>query len=368
MTGNSEIRRPEIRMKSERRNPKPEVPAASSSPQTTGRLRTHSDDSDAFEAPRRTAKTRTVSRSGFGLRASFGHRVSGFGFLLALLLAGCDRPPAPGSAGTTRSFDTRGVVREIAPDQSKAVIRHEEIPGYMPKMTMELTVRRPVELRGISVGDEVTFRLHATDDTHWIDTLRRVGRAPEEPPTLTPFLTPKFAQELKPGDELPDAEFLSESGQPIHLKDFRGRALAITFFFTRCPLPDYCPRMNKHFREARDLLLVRPNAPTNWTFLCVSFDAGFDTPAVLRSQAQFYRGTNTTGWLFASASQEVLSDVAPGIDLMVMKEGESFSHNLRTVVLDPQGRIFKQFDGNQWTPEQLADAMTEAARRPAPGQ
>jgi protein SCO1/2 len=286
-------------------------------------------------------------------------RIHALTFLLLLPLLGCDRSGPPG--GAVRSFDTRGVVREFAPDQSKAVIRHEEIPGYMPKMTMELIVRRPVELRGISVGDEITFRLHATEDTHWIDTIRRVGRAPEEPPPLTPFLKPKFARELKPGDEVPDAEFLSETGQPIHLKDFRGRALAFTFFFTRCPLPDYCPRMNKHFRETRDLLLVRAGAPTNWTLLCVSFDAVFDTPAVLRSQAFGYRGTNAINWIFAAATPEVLSDLAPSLDLTVMREGESFSHNLRTVVLDPQGRIFKQFDGNTWTPAQLADALAEAA-------
>jgi protein SCO1/2 len=279
-----------------------------------------------------------------------------------LLLAGCDRPAAP----ATRSFDARGVVREIAPDQTKAVIRHEEIPGYMPKMTMELNVRRPVEMRGISVGDEITFRLHAAENTHWIDTIHRVGKAPEEAPTLTPFLKPKSVKELKVGDEMADAEFLSETGHPMHLKDFRGRALAFTFFFTRCPLPDFCPRMNKNFREARDLLLARPNAPTNWTFLCVSFDSAFDTPAVLRGAAQFYRGTNTTGWRFASATPEVLSDVAPAIDLMVMKEGESFSHNLRTVVLDPKGRIYKQFDGNQWTPQQLAEAVAAAAAVAAP--
>lgn len=282
--------------------------------------------------------------------------------LAAALLTGCDRSD---STTPVRSFDTRGVVREIAPDRKTAVIRHEEIPDYMPKMTMELTVRRPVELRGISEGDEITFRLHATDDTHWIDTIRRVGRPPEEPPPLTPFLKPKFARELKPGDEVPDAEFLAETGQSIHLKDFRGRALAFTFFFTRCPLPDFCPRMNKHFREARDLLLARADGPTNWNFLCVSFDAEFDSPAVLRNQAFAYRGTNPTGWLFASASQAVLEDLAPAIDLTVMREGASFSHNLRTLVLDPQGRIFKQFDGNRWTPEELAEAVaTAAALRP----
>jgi protein SCO1/2 len=146
----------------------------------------------------------------------------------------------------------------------------------------------------------------------------------------------------------------------VRFSDFRGKALAFTFFFTRCPLPDYCPRMNNNFKEARALLLSQPNTPTNWQFLCVSFDAEFDKPAHLANYAKMFRGDDEGRWLFASASPDALAELAPRLDLKVAREAGSFSHNLRTVVLDPQGRVHKQFDGNEWTPRQLADALLQA--------
>jgi protein SCO1/2 len=284
------------------------------------------------------------------------------------LTAGCGRAPAPPSPVAAdegrRSYDTRGVVREIAADRRTAVIRHEEIPGYMPKMTMELNVRDPAELADIHVGDEITFRLHADAQTHWIDGIRRVGRAPPVEPAATPLFVPEEAPELKPGEPVPDAEFLDEHGRTVRLSDFRGRAVAFTFFFTRCPLPDYCPRMNAHFRDARALLLARSEAPTNWQFLCVSFDAEFDRPAVLSRYARAYRGENPDRWLFAAAAPATLARLAPRLDLMVTREAGGFSHNLRTVVLDRQGCIFRQFDGNAWSPADLAEALVSAARAP----
>jgi protein SCO1/2 len=283
--------------------------------------------------------------------------------LVALaLVCGCDSGPRsePGRPGE-RVFETRGVVRDIAPSRQTAVIRHEEIPGYMPRMVMELIVRDTNDLVGIRVGDEITFRLHATDDTHWIDTLRRVGQAQPETEKSEPRFAVGPGAELHPGDEVPDATFLSEAGVPVRLSDFRGRALAFTFFFTRCPLPDYCPRMNRHFSAARELLLQRADAPTNWQFLCVSFDAEFDQPAVLARYARMFRGNDANRWLFAAAAPEALVELAPRLDLQVTREEGSFAHNLRTVVLDPQGRIHRQFDGNDWTPQELADALVDAA-------
>ncbi len=291
------------------------------------------------------------------------------GAMLALLLGalpGCHRPatpPARPAGESARRFETRGLVREIAADRSRAVIRHEEIPGYMPRMTMELIVRNPDELDGISPGDEVTFALHATEQTHWIDSIQRVGRASETAVAAQPLFVPKELPELKPGDAMPDAEFLGEDGQPVRLSAYRGRALAFTFFFTRCPLPDYCPRMNSQFRDARAQLLERAPSVTNWQFLCVSFDAAFDKPAVLAGYAAAFRGDNRDRWRFAVASPETLAEVAPRLDLMVMREGTSLSHNLRTVVLDPAGRVFRQFDGNDWTADELASAVLAAARQ-----
>jgi protein SCO1/2 len=160
---------------------------------------------------------------------------------------------------------------------------------------------------------------------------------------------------------LPDCELTDENGGRIRFSDFHGRALAFTFFFTRCPLPDYCPRMNKNFAETRRLLLNTPDAPTNWQFLSISFDPDFDQPEMLASYAIFFRDNNPDRWRFAAASTDAIARLAPQLDLMVMRDSTGISHNLRTVVLDPQGRIAHVFDGNEWTPQLLADTILQAA-------
>jgi protein SCO1/2 len=260
-----------------------------------------------------------------------------------------------------RVFEARGSVRNIAPNRRKAVIRHEEIPGYMPRMVMELSVRDAKQLEGIAIGDEISFKLHVTADTHWIDGIRRLGISAEDAGAFRPLFVPKKVPELKPGDRVPDQDLVSEAGQRLRFSDYRGQALAFTFFFTRCPLPDYCPRMNRHFSEARDLLFKRTSGPTNWHLLCISFDAEFDKPATLAGYARIVRGERVDRWLFASAAPAALAELAPQLDLQVARESGGFSHNLRTVVLDPQGRIFRQLDGNEWTPQELAEALIQAA-------
>jgi protein SCO1/2 len=168
--------------------------------------------------------------------------------------------------------------------------------------------------------------------------------------------------ELKTGDLLPDGVLTAEDGREIHFSDFRGQALAFTFFYTSCPLPNYCPLMNRNFASARDAISSTANAPTNWEFLSLSFDPHSDTPEVLATFGGYYRHGNPAHWLFASASTNTLATLAPALDLMVIHQGDSISHNLRTVVLDTHGRIYQQFDGNQWTPQELAGAILQAAR------
>lgn len=287
---------------------------------------------------------------------------------LTAILTGCDKPAAPRPIApsatnvATQVYETRGVVRAVPETGHTLVVRHEEIPGYMPKMTMELNVRNANEIAGLERNDEITFQLVATKDTHWIQNIKRVGRvaesetpAPENPGYV-------LVKELELGDAVPDYELLAEDGRTIRFSDFRGQAVAFTFIFSRCPLPDFCPRMGNGFAGAREIVLTNAPGVTNWQFLSISFDPEYDTPEVLRVYARAYRHDNPDRWLFATASQQVLRTFAPELDLMLAKEeGGSISHNLRTAVIDPQGRIHKLFNGNRWTSEELAQALQAAA-------
>ena len=320
------------------------------------------------------------------------------GLVSILLLAGCGEKPTPKqaaqlssnsvaktvlSAPTTtvssgmeaspldmtnfvRTYQARGVVRE-APVKNTVMVQHEEIADYMPEMTMEFSVRDTNELRGLQVGDFITFLVKANSEESWIEGIKRGGKG-ELPPPLPPG--PSAASllsiaEMKVGDVLPDAELLAEDGRTIKLSDFRGRALAFTFIFTRCPLPDFCPRMNQNLNRAREILSQRTGAATNWQFLSISFDPEFDKAEVLQRYAYSYRGQNADRWMFASAPTNVMNSMVANLNFRFAREGRSFVHNLRTVVLDTQGRIHQQFDGNKWKAVELADSIAQAATIPS---
>lgn len=288
--------------------------------------------------------------------------------LLLAVAAGCKQespPPAAAPiaapASAAKSYAARGIVKALATDKRAVTIKHEEIPGYMKAMTMELSVRDTNELAGIAPNDEITFTLRVTDDDDWVEDVRFVAHHIAEV-TNGVFTFHVPTSQLNPGDALGDYAFISEDGKTFQLSAFRGSAVAFTFFFTTCPLPEFCPRMNRNLAEARKIILAQTNAPTNWQMLSISFDSDFDKPEMLGGYGNFYRGGDTNRWLFAVASTNTLAGLAPKVGLNFWREGGSISHNLRTVVLDVQGNIFQQFDGNNWTAAELAGAISAAAK------
>jgi len=291
-------------------------------------------------------------------------------FSTLMTVVGCSIAPASGGQ-TIKSYPARGVVEKIGPDFSQVTIHHEAIPGYMMAMAMDFNVKDTNELSGISPKDEITFTLFVGDNDEWIGNIHRIGQAARTTAGKMSMPMDKSGTmglfELRPGDPLPDYALVAEDGRQIHISDFRGRVLAFTFFYTRCPLPDYCPRMNNNFEQTRKILLADPKAPKNWELLSISFDPGYDTPAVLASYANVYRGDDTNRWLFVSAPTNVLRDATQRLDLSVLWQGNTlYSHNLRTVVLDSRGGVYRLFDGNRWTPQELADAIREVASATSP--
>ncbi len=311
-----------------------------------------------------------TTRTGFCLSCAF--------LVLAGPIAGiADGPPSPALAAVpdnsslptlhlVRTFDVKGIVQQINSAQKKAVISHEEIPGFMPKMVMEFSVQNTNELKGIIPGQQVQFQLKVDAEKSWIENLRKEGEAVSQSvaasnsdSSVSGLLQ---SSRLTVGTPFPDFELMTENGKVIKLSDYRGSAVAFTFIFTQCPLPDFCPRMNQNFSQARTLLMQKRSSPRNWEFLSISFDATYDTPEILSRYAKLYRKNNPRQWLFATAQPEALKKMEPLLDFHFTNEAGTFMHNLRTVVLDTRGRIYKQFDGNSWKAKELADAMVGAAK------
>jgi protein SCO1 len=286
--------------------------------------------------------------------------------LVCLLLATSLASPA---CKRRQVFQVRGTVEEVLPDGDKVRLAHERIPGYMEAMTMVFDVKRTNELAGISAGDIVSFRMVVTSDDGWIEDLKRIGKAPPKPaPPPMPESTRvvKDVEELQVGDKLPDYRFTNQLGQAISTGDFRGRALAFTFIFTRCPFPVYCPRMSGNFAAVQRQLKQMPDAPTNWHLLTISFDAAHDTPALLKAYAEGYQH-DPAHWTFATGDAGEISALGDHFGLLFWwpdpKDRGNISHNVRTVVLDPQGLVQKIYTDNEWKVDDLAAELVKAARK-----
>ena len=293
--------------------------------------------------------------------------VLGCGLLVSWHGATAETRAVPGQQGTNvQTFAAQGVVKELKADGRTVVIAHEAIAHYMDAMTMPFKVKAPGELAGLGTGDKIRFCLRVTDTESWIDGISKTGRAPAE--ETEPASTPAAAaQATKPRHPLLDYPFTNELGQVVRLGDFRGQALAITFFFTRCPIPDYCPRLSKNFEEAAQKLSAMPGAPTNWHFLSVSFDPDFDTPPVLKAYGERYQ-YDPKHWSFLTGPREKISELASQSDVKFEPQGGLINHNFRTLIIDAAGHLQMVFPtGGNLSDDIVAEILKAAAatNRPA---
>jgi protein SCO1/2 len=262
-----------------------------------------------------------------------------------------------------KTFAARGEIRDLEPDGRTIVIRHEAISNYMDAMTMPFHVKDAGQLSGLRVGDTISFRLHVTETESWIDSIRRDANVAntgdgKNLPAVTPSVSAAVA--VKPRHPLLDYRFTNELGQAMSLGEFRGQALAITFFFTRCPIPDYCPRLSKNFQEASQKLLTMPNAPTNWHFLSISFDSEYDQPSVLKAYAQVYH-YDPKHWSFLTGPADKIGELARQSNLNFERDGGLFNHDFRTLIVDANGRLQMVFPVGGNLSDAIVDEVIKAA-------
>ncbi len=270
-----------------------------------------------------------------------------------------DRPSSPDT--NQQIFQVKGVIQELRPDGKTAVIKHEEIPGYMKAMTMPLEVKDAKELSGLKPGDAVSFRMVVTARYGWIEQVTKLAAA--SPTELPSHQTIRRAREVEPlsvGDPLPEYHFTNELGQAVSTSQFKGQALAFTFIFTTCPFPDFCPRMSNNFAETQKKLLSMPNAPTNWHLLSISFDPEVDTPAILKAYAKRFE-YDPRHWNFVTGELIDITAIAEQFGQQFWRQDNTISHNLRTVVVDAHGRVQKILPENKWTGDMLVTEILKAA-------
>jgi protein SCO1/2 len=262
-----------------------------------------------------------------------------------------------------KAFAARGEIRDLGPDGRTIVVRHGAISNYMDAMTMPFHVKDAGQLAGLRVGDTISFRLQVTETESWIDSIRRdanvanAGDGKNPAPVASPD---SAAAAVKPQHPLLDYRFTNELGQAMSLGEFRGQALAITFFFTRCPIPDYCPRLSKNFQEASQKLLARPDAPTNWHFLSISFDSEYDQPSVLKAYAQLYH-YDPKHWSFLTGPPDKIGELARQSNMNFERDGGLFNHDFRTLIVDANGHLQTVFPVSGNLSDAIVDEVIKAA-------
>jgi protein SCO1 len=288
-------------------------------------------------------------------------------FLLfgAVLIVSSGREFAPSAgAAESRTFQVKGTIQQVKPDGKTLVIDHEAIPNYMDSMTMPFRVKSTNEVAGLRRGDIVTFRLSVTESESWIDQITKVGSSAKNIPISS---LPSTNQAAQPTANILEGlgayTFINEFGRPVSFRDYRGEAIALTFFFTTCPIPDYCPRLTKNFLAATRKLESIPNAPTNWHFFSISFDTQIDTPEVLRAYANRY-GYNSNRWSFLTASPQTISAVTRNFGFNFKKEAGTFNHDFLTVVLNAQGYWHAAWPVGGDTSDMLVEELIKAAAVP----
>ena len=244
--------------------------------------------------------------------------------------------PMPGVA--VRVFSGRGVVEELKPADRIIVIRHEAITNYMAAMTMPFKVKETNEFAGLQRGSQIDFELHVAENESWVDHVISRGIVSLPPLAAAPVAPAPAANYVDTKYELLHYRFTNELGQPVSLSDFPGQALAITFFYTRCPLPDYCPRLSKNFQVASQKLEAMTNAPTNWHFLSVSFDPEFDSPEMLKSYGQSYQ-YDPAHWSFLTGPKAKIGELARRAGVTFENTDGSITHNVRTLIIDASGHL-----------------------------
>lgn len=263
--------------------------------------------------------------------------------------------PEPASAPSVVQYKVAGVVRRVKPDSGQVVIAHEAIPGFMNAMTMPFTLKDHSVLEDVEPGDEVEGELRVEMEGKLVKdyelTRLEVTRPalPPAPKSLT--FSPKgltireAPKRLEPGQLVPDFTMTTQDGQSQTLSALRGNVVVLTFIYTRCPLPDFCPLMDRKFGELAGKLAGSPERASRVRLLSVSFDPEHDTPDVLRKHAAI-QGAKPPLWTFAVASHAELAKVAAPLGLTYGPTSTEIIHNLCTVVIDPAGRLARLDVGN----------------------
>lgn len=254
-------------------------------------------------------------------------------------------------------FVVEGQIIGFSENENRVFINHEEIPGYMDAMSMPFNLRDMQEVSDFSIGDAVRFEFHVTPDGSWIQNLTKIPDS-----LLTLSATPSrfgrlsdgdFAAPLKVGETVPAFQMVDQNGRSFTSDSLTGRYTIITFIYTTCPVPDFCPLMSSNFDDISRQLSEEELRRVN--LVSVTFDPENDTPSILAEYAKKHEQRGNRYYIMGDSTNTAVLTSAFGI--FTTFATDQIIHNLQTAVIGPDGKILELFSGNKWKVEELMDAL-----------
>ena len=272
------------------------------------------------------------------------------------VLAACTPEPA-------RSYPLRGQIiavgdREGAGARRQVTVKHDDIPNFMPAMTMPYYVNDPAALDAFTPGDLFTATLAIKGSAIELRDLKKTGHA--DPPSGARAV--KIMDVMQTGDEVPDDALVDQAGTTRQLSDWRGRALAVTFVYTRCPLPDFCPLVDRRFGELQRAIAADPALRERAHLISVTFDPAHDAPPVIAAHAAM-RGADPRTWSYLTGPSAAIEHFTSRFGVSVMPAADAADtvvHNLRTAIVDRRGRLVTIHSGSEWTVDAVLADLRKA--------
>jgi protein SCO1/2 len=274
-------------------------------------------------------------------------------------------------AQSIRRYEVTGIVLTVDAPHRTVLVSHDPIPGYMDAMTMPYRVQNPRLLDNLKPGEKIEFTLVVGKTSSYIsrvqvreyDSLERDPVQARRLKILDEAMRSKSdsLSTLSSGQTVPDFSLVDQTNRPVTLSEFRGKVVAITFIYTRCPLPDYCMRLSSNFarlqkrfndRMGRDLVL-----------LSITFDPNHDQPDVLTKYAEIWKA-NVEGWHFLTGPLSTVKQVCGMFGMNFWPDEGLMTHSLHTAVIDRDGKLAANIEGNQFTAVQLGDLVQVTLTHP----
>ncbi|HXB71378.1 MAG TPA: SCO family protein [Candidatus Acidoferrales bacterium] len=267
---------------------------------------------------------------------------------------------AQACAAAQHRYPVSGLVLSLDQPHQSVLVSHGSIAGYMDAMTMAFHVRGARDLASLHAGDAVAFTLVVDKDSSWAENIRVVefDSAERDPiqakrlKLLGSLLEKNAAVALSAGDPVPDFTLTDQTNHPVTFSQFAGKVVAINFVYTRCPLPDYCFRLSNNFGQLRKRFSANPDL----ILLTVTFDPVNDQPDVLARYAQIWKA-DPRRWHFLTGPVPEVQHLCALFGVGYWPDEGLYTHALHTAVIDRQGKLAANLEGNRYTAQQLGDLV-----------